>query len=202
MDMKKTTTIWILAFVTAFAIAALMPSDTSACGTFEMWLAKPASDSVQFEQLLQNLECVGYNYYRPDKHAEQLFNVILEAVRTKRGLNSAWRLFEKYECLPSMRQRPEYAELLEAFGEERCTPEGFFNADPNQLLIVSVSTARIRKGPSLGAGVIDGAPRGSIVKRLAKEGNWYRIKTRWGNVGYVHASCLQERRVEGGRESN
>lgn len=101
-----------------------------------------------------------------------------------------------------MRQKQEYAKLIEAFGEARCTPEGFFNAAPNRLLIVSVSTARIRNGPSLEADIIDGAPRGSIVKRLAKEGNWFRIKTRWGNVGYVHASCLRERKVGEGRGSD
>jgi len=190
--MTKTSTIRLFACMMAIAMAGLLPKGASACGTFEMWLFQPGKDTLQVERILRNLDCVAYTYYRPDKHAEPIFNLILKAVHTKSGLSSAQKLFEKYECLPSMKERLEYSELLEAFGEERCTPEGFFEAKSEQLFIVSVSTARIRKGPSLEADIIDGAPRGCVVKRLAAKGNWLRVKTRWGNMGYVHTSCLQE----------
>ncbi len=191
-----------LAIVTAVSVTALMPNGSSACGTFEKFFAQHSKNSIELEKLLINLQCVAYNYYHPDKHAEPLLKVLLKAVRSKRGISTALSLFEKYECLPLMRQRPEYAELLEAFGEVRCTPEGFFSAESNQLLIVSVSKARIRYSPSMEASIIDSAPRGSIVKRLAKEGNWFRIKTRWGNVGYVHSSCLRERKTAESRGSD
>ncbi len=193
--MRMISTMLTFKVVTAVAIAAIVPSSTSACGTFELFFARYAGDSIQLEQLLQNLECVAFTAYQPEKHADPLFTALLKSVRAKSGLRSAGNLFAKYECLPSMRQHSEYVELVDAFGEERCTPEGFFNASSNQLLIVSVSTARIRKDASLEAGIIDGAPRGNIVKRLAQEGDWYRIKTRWGNLGYVHASCLRKREV-------
>lgn len=191
--MAKTTLIMRLALMSGLALGGFLPSAASGCGTFDRWLAQPVNDGVQLERVLRNLDCVAFTDYHADKHGERLFNVILEAVRSRRGLESAQRLFEKYACLPEMRKRPEYGEVLEAFGEDRCTPEGFFGAKPDQLLVVSVSGARIRKEPSVAADIIDGAPRGNIVKRLGKEGSWFRIKTRWGNVGYMHASCLRER---------
>lgn len=174
---------------TSAALLVLAVSKASACGTFEVWIQQRAQRSVQ--DVLMHLECVHYNTYDPERHAILLFELMRDAVVAGPAPEEARRLFHKYECLPSMKTREGYSEVLTALGAERCTPEGYFGVAAEDLLVLDVSVAPLRNTPSRDAPAADRVHRGAIVRKLGVEGDWMRVKTRWDNVGYIPASHLR-----------
>lgn len=172
------------------AVLLLAASRVYACGTFEMWAAKQGQ--LPAKRLLAQLNCVDYNTYDPDKHAEFLFESLRDALDEGQAADDARNLFHKYECLPSMKQREGFDKVLGALGAERCTPEGYFRAMAQDLLVVDARVAQMRGMPSADSPVTDRAYRGAVVKKLGSDGDWIRVKTRWDNVGYIPAAQLRE----------
>src|SRR5262245_41273113 len=155
-----------------------------ACGTFDMYMEPSAQRPLP--AILSDLNCISVYDYHESRHAPFLFGVILQSVRSRTDSDRARRLFEKYLCLPSMKTRKEYGELVAAFGTTRCNPEGYFQARVAELVVVDVDGARIRTSASPEARVVDRAYRGEVLKLLSVQGNWRRVRTRWDNVGWVH----------------
>lgn len=175
--------------VTCAALVGPTANNADACGTFEFWAER--SGKAVSGRTLRQLMCVDYNTFVAEKHARLLFNVILQAVQRDKELKIAGRLFHKYECLPSMRGEDGYARILSALGAQRCTPEGFFRTAPRNLFVVNVRNAQLRFKPSRHSSTVDRVQRDSIVRKLETIGEWVRVKTRWGNVGYIQAAQLR-----------
>lgn len=49
-----------------------------------------------------------------------------------------------------------------------------------------------RKEPNTSSAILDSFDKGDEVKILSKDGNWYKIETKKGGVGYVSAEYLDE----------
>lgn len=57
--------------------------------------------------------------------------------------------------------------------------------------VVTATSLRIRKAPSMDAGQIGSRPRGSIVKILDQKGDWYRIENGKNGSAYMFAEYIE-----------
>ncbi|MBT5051509.1 MAG: SH3 domain-containing protein [Rhodospirillaceae bacterium] len=94
--------------------------------------------------------------------------------------------FEAYWCLMGSRDQQGYAGLTAALGRSNCPSDTAVKA----WYVVTVSGANIRAGADMGSRKTGYALRGTLVERLATQGDWFRIRRMSNETGFIHASLL------------
>jgi hypothetical protein len=57
--------------------------------------------------------------------------------------------------------------------------------------VVKVSSANYRKGPGADFGVLGQLARGTVVVEMSRNKDWSEVRTRSGQVGWIHASLIR-----------
>lgn len=71
------------------------------------------------------------------------------------------------------------------------TPSTPTTSNTTDTLTVTGNTLRVRAGAGTGYEVLASLSKGDTVTKLGTEGDWYRIKTSDGTVGYISSAYAQ-----------
>ena len=173
------------------ALIAIAPvSGASACGTVGMWTRMyagcGASDSCRRARLGELKGCGGYYGKRSDR---LLLPVLKDAVA--RGLHKTLvqRVFDRYRCIPGVRDMEGYKTLTRALNTAKCPTRAVLK----RWFELRVSNANLRAAPSRSSMKVGWVLKGQVIERLQTAGAWYRVVS-WAGAtkvtGYIHASLV------------
>ncbi len=184
---KNATALAILAGLALFALSALAPP-AMACGELQGWIEKyqsPEAGDASRQTALRKLAgpCKGYIAVTSD---ELLLEVLHDALRRQYDKASVQAVFARYRCLSGVTEQEDYGVLATALDTTAC-PSGF---DRQNWFVVAVSGALLRSRPTKRSKRVGWVKRGIVVEKLAKSGDWLKVRT-WSNkTGFIREDLL------------
>lgn len=84
------------------------------------------------------------------------------------------------------------ADSQTAFVSQDYIKGNFHNTDDsnNESIAVNVYLANIRSAPSMSANILQRVPKGTILTKTGKTGEFYQIQLKDGSTAYIHESCV------------
>lgn len=65
-----------------------------------------------------------------------------------------------------------------------------------QTITIQVKETRLRSSPKFYAKTISQLERGDTLEKLSEERGWYEVKTPTGEVGWVHSSAVETKKLK------
>jgi hypothetical protein len=172
--------------------ALLLAQDAAACedaaGAIAGFSAPQADDHHKLAALRTlSHGCTG------DRSAQaeaDILDVLVESVVRGFDHDLLREVFHAHQCLPQAGGLTGHDTVATLLDGARCPVPGEPAPVAENWYEVAVDAANIRSAPSVDSTRIGGATRGTRVQQLAVEGEWVRVETPQGIVGYIHGSLL------------
>ena len=185
--MTQRTNRTVLAVLAVLMLSAFS-SQATACSDLHGWIQKyqsPEASDKSRQTALRKMAgpCRGYVAVTSD---ELLLDILHDALKRPYDTEIIQSIFSRYRCIPGVVGQEDYDVLLKGLDTAGC-PTGI---DRQNWFVVSVSGALLRSRPAKSSRRVGWVKRGIVVEKLAKSGDWLKVKT-WSNkTGFIRQDLL------------
>ena len=170
---------------------SFLPLDSSACGSTaqHFWSYTLEADRVRLQTFLESESCASEAEYSPIRAEPYIAIVLINAIDAGVDRETIEAVFERYNCVSSVRNRTAYQRIVEYLGDDRYAEICDVEAFRKMYVVASDGGANIRKEPSTDAQKVGVKAEGTLVRNGEKRGDWFFVDTDKG-PGYMHSSTL------------